>query len=118
MIISYACHRIVSKEIFMLCKNCFEEVAIRDGLCEDCLLEKQDDHSNEKFEFRYSVKGVDLDVYDMMDIKEYYEAACTAEYLCDNYPIAPSYALELGYKIRQYMEKRCVSEEEAIAEFM
>lgn len=105
----------------MLCKNCFEEVAIRAGLCEDCLLslsEEQNNHSDKKFEFKYSIKGVDLDVYDMMDIKEYYEAACTAEYLCNNYPIAPSYALELGYKIRQYMSKRCVSEEEALAEFM
>ena len=38
-------------------------------------------------EIKYEIKGITLNVYELMDIHHYYEAACTAEYLMDNYDI-------------------------------
>lgn len=69
--------------------------------------------------FEYEVKGVTLDVDDLMKINAYYEAACTAEYLMDNYNIAnEDKALELGYIVREYMDKYGYDEMEAIYEMM
>ena len=65
--------------------------------------------------FQYEIKGITLDVYDLMDIHHYYEAACTAEYLMDNYGITDEDdALHLGYEVRRLMDKYEWDEETAI----
>ena len=65
--------------------------------------------------FQYEIKGITLDVNDLMDIHHYYEAACTAEYLMDNYGITNEYdALYLGYEVRRLMDKYEWDEETAI----
>ena len=69
--------------------------------------------------FEYEVKGVTLDIGDLINIHAYYEAACTAEYLMDNYDIAnEDQALKLGYIIREHMDKYGYDEMEAIYEVM
>lgn len=70
-------------------------------------------------EIKYEIKGITLDVYDLMDIHHYYEAACTAEYLMDNYGITNEEdALYLGYEVRRLMDKYDWDEETSIDEVM
>lgn len=70
-------------------------------------------------EIKYAIKGITLDVHELMEIHEYYEAACTAEYLMDNYSIAnENKALKLGYDVRRLMDKYGYDEEEAINEVL
>lgn len=65
--------------------------------------------------FEYKVKGITLDVNDLIKIHEFYEASCTAEYLVDNYNIADEdEALTLGYEARWLMYKYDYDEETAI----
>lgn len=69
--------------------------------------------------FEYNVKGVTLDVHDLINIHEFYEASCTAEYLVDNYNITDeNEALYLGYEVRRIMDKYDYDEETAIAEVL
>lgn len=69
--------------------------------------------------FEYKIKGITLNVYELMDIHEYYQAARTAEYLMDNYNITDeNKALELGYEVRRIMDKYDYDEEEAINEVL
>ena len=50
--------------------------------------------------FEYEIKGVKLDVEDMIRIHNYYEAACTAEYVMYNYGIdSEEEALKIGYNM-------------------
>ena len=68
---------------------------------------------------QYEIKGITLDVNDLIDIHNYYEAFCTAEYLMDNYGIADeSEAMQLGYDVRRLMDKYDWDEETAIDEVM
>jgi hypothetical protein len=68
---------------------------------------------------KYEIKGVTLDVNDLINIHQYYEAACTAEYLMDNYDITDEKdALALGYEVRRLMNKYGYDEEEAIDEVL
>ena len=69
-------------------------------------------------EIKYEIKGITLDVYDLIKIHEYYEAACTAEYLIDNYDVTDEDALLLGYKVRRLMDKYDWDEETAIDKVM
>ena len=70
-------------------------------------------------EIKYEIKGTTLDVHDLMEIHAYYEAACTAEYLMENYGITDeNEALCLGYEVRRLMDKYGYDEEEAINEVM
>lgn len=69
-------------------------------------------------EIKYEIKGVTLDVHDLINIHEYYEAACTAEYLMDNYDLTEEKAMELGARVRRYMNKNNVTEDIAIEEIM
>ena len=63
----------------------------------------------------YEIKGITLDVDDLMKVHEYYEAACTAEYLMDNCGIDNEEdALQLGYDVRWLMYKYDLDEETAI----
>lgn len=64
---------------------------------------------------QYEIKGITLDMNDLISIHNYYEAACTAEYLMDNYGIAEeSEALQLGYDVRREMDKYGCAEKDAI----
>ena len=70
-------------------------------------------------EIKYEIKGIMLDTYDLMELHEYYEAACTAEYLMENYNISDeSTAIHLGYDVRRLMNKYGYDEEEAIDEVL
>ena len=66
----------------------------------------------------YEIKGVTLDVYDLIKIHEYYEAACTAEYLIDNYDVTEEEAMKLGHEVRILMQKYGYDEETAIGQIM
>lgn len=68
--------------------------------------------------FQYEIKGVTLSMSDMCQINEYYEAACTAEYLIDNYEVTEEEAMNLGYDVRRLMKKYGYDEEEAIKEVL
>ena len=68
--------------------------------------------------FKYKIKGITLDAGDMYEIKEYYEAHCTAEYIADNYDVTDEEAVKLGYEVRRLMDKYGSTEEEAIYEVM
>ena len=69
-------------------------------------------------EIKYEIKGITLDVYDLINIHEYYEAACTAEYILDNYDVTEDEAMKLGDEVRKYMNKYGHSEEDAVYEVM
>ena len=68
----------------------------------------------------YKIKGITLNDYDLMEINRYYEAACTAEYILDTYPEIKTKeeAMELGYAVRELMDKYGYNEEEAVNEVM
>lgn len=75
--------------------------------------------------FKYEVKGVELDIHDMIQISEYYEAACTAEWILENYSDlvkSEEEALQIGYEARELMSDwgRCTGqdEEDAIVEIL
>ena len=69
--------------------------------------------------FEYEIKGIKLDVEDMIRIHNYYEAACTAEYVMYNYGInSDEEALKIGYNVRGLMDKYGYTENEALDEFM
>ncbi len=64
---------------------------------------------------QYTIKGVTLDDFDLMECHQYYEAACTAEYLMENYDITDEdTAMHLAYDVRRLMNKYGYNEEEAI----
>lgn len=69
-------------------------------------------------EIKYEIKGITLDVHDLINIHEYYEAACTAEYLMDNYDLTENEAMRLGADVRRYMDKNNVTENIAIDEIL
>lgn len=67
----------------------------------------------------YEIKGITLDVHDLINIHRYYEAVCTAEYLIDSYGISnENKALKLGYDVRRLMDEYRYDEEEAINEVL
>lgn len=67
-------------------------------------------------EFKYEIKGVTLNEFDMMRIKEYYEQRCTAQYLAETYGFSEEKAMELGGLVRRKMFKYDFTEDEAIDE--
>ena len=70
-------------------------------------------------EIKYEIKGITLNVYELIDINHYYEAACTAEYLMDNYDITDeNEAMRLGYEVRRLMFKYDYDELTAIDEVL
>lgn len=65
----------------------------------------------------YEIKGVKLDVHDMVEISSYFAAACTAELLLDDHSgevTTEEQALELGYEVRRAMDKYGYDEDQAI----
>ena len=67
------------------------------------------------FPIRYEIRGITLNADELNNICEYYKAACTAEYIYDNYELTEEAALKYGYKIREEMSKHDLCEDEAIA---
>lgn len=68
---------------------------------------------------KYTIKGVTLDDFDLMECHQYYEVACTAEYLMENYDIADEdEAMNLGYEVRRLMNKYDYDELTAIDEVL
>ena len=60
-----------------------------------------------------------LTMSEMARVHEYYEAACTAEYVMENYNItSESEALAIGYNVRRLMDKYGYDEDEAITVYM
>lgn len=69
--------------------------------------------------FEYKIKGITLDMNDLIEINSYYEARCTAEYLMDDYGIDDeNLAMRLGYAVRSKMDKYGYDEETAIDEVL
>lgn len=68
----------------------------------------------------YKIQGITLSVSDLIAIDRYFEAACTAEYLLENYEqvTTEEQAMELGYEVRRKMDKYGYSEEDAIDEVL
>jgi hypothetical protein len=66
----------------------------------------------------YTIKGITLNEYEMYDIKKFYEAHCSAEYILENYKVTEEQAIELGYEVRRLMDKYGGDEEDAIYEAM
>lgn len=60
----------------------------------------------------YTIKGVTLNECEMYEIKNYYEALCTAEYIFENYNVTEEQAIKLGYEVRRLMEKYGGDEED------
>ena len=69
-------------------------------------------------EFKYEIKGITLDEFDMQRIKEYYEQRCTAEYLVENYNLDEEQAMRFAFDIRELMGDWNISETEAIYEIL
>ena len=67
-------------------------------------------------EFQYKIKGITLDVYDMIKIKQYYEQRCTAEYIMEKWNIGEEVALRLAVDVRKIMDKLGCDEDFAIKE--
>lgn len=69
-------------------------------------------------EFKFEIKGITLDEYDMQRIKEYYEQRCTAEYLVERYGFCEEQAMRFAYEVRRKMLKYDYTEDEAIREVL
>ena len=69
-------------------------------------------------EIKYELpNGETLDASTCCQIHEYYEAACTAEYLLENYPdeiSSDDQAMDIAYEVRHEMLKHGLHELEAI----
>lgn len=69
-------------------------------------------------EIKYELpNGETLDVSTCCQIHEYYEAACTAEYLLENYPdeiSSDDQAMDIAYDVRHEMLKYDIDELDAI----
>ena len=64
----------------------------------------------------YKVRGIVLTAGELCEISEYYEQACTAEYLIDNYELTEDTAMQLASDVRREMNKYGFTEEDAIEE--
>ena len=69
-------------------------------------------------EIKYKIKGIVLHEPELREIHSYYEIACTAEYLMENYEIDEEDAIKTAGKVRRLMDKYGYNEEEAVSEIM
>lgn len=67
-----------------------------------------------------NINGMTLSENELRKVKEYYEAACTAEYMLENFDEIENeeQAMELGYGARRIMSKYNMAEDDAIEEVM
>lgn len=66
----------------------------------------------------YKIKGITLDESELCEIHSYYEIACAAEYLLDNYDMDEENAIETATEVRRLMNKYGYDEEDAISEVL
>lgn len=69
----------------------------------------------------YQIKGVTLDVHDMIEVSNYFAAACTAELILEEHSdkvTTEDQALDIGYEVRRKMDKYGYDEQEAIERAM
>ena len=73
-----------------------------------------------KIKYELKDKEITLSESEIKNIHEYYEAACTAEYMLENYPQVKTeeQAMELGYEVRRQMSKYGYDESEAISKVL
>ena len=69
-------------------------------------------------EISYTIRGITLNKSEIADIDVYYEAACTAEYIIENYGLDEEKAMQAGYDVRRLMRKYDYTEEDAIREVL
>lgn len=63
----------------------------------------------------FTIKGITLDESDLVAVNSYYEVACTAEYMMENYGIEDeAQAMKLAHEVRQRMDKYGYEETDAI----
>lgn len=68
-------------------------------------------------EIKYEIKGIILNSSECSDICHYYEQACTANLLMDEYGIEDeNKAMEMAHEIRSRMADYYLSESDAIVE--
>ena len=58
--------------------------------------------------------GLEIDVYEMMKIKQFYEVQCTKEYIEDNFDMSDEQAEKLAYEVREKMDDEDITESEAL----
>ena len=72
--------------------------------------------------FDLKIDGKPLTINQMLSIRDYYEACCTAEYLIDNHSAYginnDTIAIKLGYQVRESMADNDYSENVAIEELI
>lgn len=69
----------------------------------------------------YGIKGIVLDENDLAAINKYYEMACTAEYLLDEYSDRvknEEQAMKIAREVRRVMADWHITEDEAIEEVL
>ncbi len=68
--------------------------------------------------FSVAVNDISLKIEDLVNITNYYEACCTAEYIMENddynFNGTEEEAIALGYEVRECMDKYNLDEAEAI----
>lgn len=85
---------------------------------------KLSDHKREStvkaIKIEYKIKGITLNVHDLVEINNYYRIATIAEYLLDNYSKIKNEeeAMKIAYKVNRTMDRYQLSEEDAVAEIM
>lgn len=64
----------------------------------------------------YEINGITLNEPELRELHSYYEIACTAEYLLDNYDVAEENAMKVAAEVRRLMDKYGYDENDAISE--
>lgn len=69
---------------------------------------------------KFNIGGIEIELTldSASQIHQWYEAACTAGYLMEEYDISEDEAMELGYEVREKMNKYDLDELDAIEECM
>ena len=58
--------------------------------------------------------GIELDIYEMMNIKNHYEKECTKEYILENFDYTDEEAERLAFEVREMMSDEDITETEAL----
>lgn len=69
---------------------------------------------SDKYRYECHVNGILLEPWEMIKIREYYEACCYAEKITDEYDIESAKSIELGYKVRERMSDDNATKEDGI----
>ena len=58
--------------------------------------------------------GLEINVYEMMQIKQFYELECTKEWIQDNFDISDEQTEKLAYEVHEKMNDEDITESEAL----